>query len=68
MKTHIHTADDGRGLRRVLLDGVEVKGCVYADTRRGVVVLMREPLAIRKRDGHLITLRRRGRVEVLPYD
>jgi|GEM_PF-1407445 len=41
---HIHTPDDGRGLRRVFIDGVEVKDVSYVDTRLGLAIVARQPL------------------------
>ncbi len=68
MKDHIHTPD-GRGLRRVLLNGEkELRGVVFADTARGIADVIREPVTICRRDGRVITSRLRGRVEVLPYE
>lgn len=37
MTDHIHTPDDGRGLRDVFLDGKLIRGCFYADTKNGIV-------------------------------
>jgi hypothetical protein len=36
-KDHIHTPDDGRGIRFVFVDGKRVDGVFYADTLKGVV-------------------------------
>lgn len=67
MIEHIHTPRDGRGPRRVLVDGREVKRCLYADTRRGIVDCYRYPLKLHKYRKRAITQRLRGVVEVL-YD
>lgn len=61
----IHRFDDGRGVRKVLLDGQEIKMAVFADQKRGIVDRFRQPLTVRRRDGQLITERLRGRVEVV---
>lgn len=62
---HVHTVDDGRGLERtVLLNGTQVKA-VYADTKRGVVRVYREPLTTDKRGKRLLLKTLYGRVEVL---
>lgn len=37
--SHIHFAEDGRGLRNVYLDGVLVKYAVWANTKLGVVIV-----------------------------
>lgn len=34
---HIHHPDDGRGYRRVLVDGVEIHSVFYADTILGYI-------------------------------
>jgi len=64
MTEHIHTSHDGRGRRRVLVDGREVKRCIYADTRRGIADCYRYPLKIHKHRKRVITQRLRGVVEV----
>lgn len=61
----IHRFDDGRGVRKVFLDGEEVWMAVFADQKRGIVDRFRQPLTVRRRDGQLITERLRGRVEVV---
>jgi len=61
----IHAADDGRGLRKVFLDGVEHRLVVFADARRGIVDRFRQPLTIHRRDQRLITERLHGSVEVV---
>ena len=59
----IHTPDDGRGLRRVFVDGVEVKA-VYTDTRRGYCEAYEEPLTVV--GGELKTRWLHGKVVVKP--
>lgn len=61
----VHTPDDGRGLRKVFLDGEEVRMAVFADQKRGIVDRYRQPLKIHSRDERLITERLHGRVEVV---
>jgi hypothetical protein len=61
----IHRFDDGRGVRKVFLDGQEIKMAVFVDQERGIVDRFRQPLTIRRRDGQLITERLHGRVEVV---
>lgn len=61
----IHHPDDGRGVRKVLLDGQEIKMAVFADQQRGIVDRYRQPLTIDKRSQSLITERLHGRVEVV---
>ena len=59
----IHTPDDGRGFRRVFVNGVEVKS-VYADTRRGYCEIYEEPLTVV--GGELKTRWLHGKVVVKP--
>uniref|UniRef100_UPI003F7FC659 hypothetical protein n=1 Tax=Xanthomonas sp. 0924 TaxID=2835534 RepID=UPI003F7FC659 len=63
---HIHTPDDGRGRRQVLVDGRPVKRVVYADTRRGLVRYHNDPPKPDKHGKRFIVRTRRGTVEVLP--
>lgn len=43
---HVHTWDDGRGMRRVFVDGVEQTDASYADTVLGIVVVAAQPLRV----------------------
>jgi len=61
----VHTPEDGRGVRKVFLDGEEVRMAVFADQKRGIVDRYRQPLKIHGRDERLITERLHGRVEVV---
>ncbi|WP_312964583.1 hypothetical protein [Stutzerimonas kunmingensis] len=61
----IHHPDDGRGVRKVFLDGEEIKMAVFADQQRGIVDRYRQPLTIDKRSQSFITERLHGRVEVV---
>lgn len=36
-KAHVHHIEDGRGQRRIFVDGVYVPNCIFADTKRGYV-------------------------------
>jgi hypothetical protein len=38
--SHIHSVDDGRGLRRVFLDGVEMVGAIECDTKSGWIKVL----------------------------
>ncbi|ECH2877677.1 hypothetical protein GFV06_09680 [Salmonella enterica] len=44
-----HCVGDGRGRRRVFVNGNEVKSCVWADVKRGVACIHPHPLRIHKR-------------------
>ncbi|HLQ86730.1 MAG TPA: hypothetical protein VK110_11305 [Salinisphaeraceae bacterium] len=61
-----HTVGDGRGRRRVFVDGAEVAHPIWADTQAGIVECYTEPLR-KTSDDELATEIVRGRVEVVPY-
>ena len=63
----VHTPNDGRGTRRVLLDGVEQDRVVFADTERGIVRMCHAPFKVCPRRLVARTYKRRGKVEVLPW-
>lgn len=65
---HIHTPDYGRGPRHVYVNGKPMKRVVYADTRRGIVRYVPEPIRLNKRGDCVIERTRRGKVEVKPID
>lgn len=62
MSGHIHTPGDGRGRRRVLVDGREVKRVVYADTVTGEVRHFEDPIRLEGNEPVVHTLH--GQVEV----
>jgi len=66
--SHVHTPGDGRGVRRVFVDGVEVGQVVFADTQRGIVRYHPLPLKVHKHGKRLIERTRRGAVLVEPID
>lgn len=43
---HVHTADDGRGLRQVYVDGVASADVTYADTELGIAIMATQPLRV----------------------
>ena len=43
---HIHTGSDGRGMRRVLVDGVEQATVLYADTQLGYALVVVNPIRV----------------------
>ncbi|WP_099475413.1 hypothetical protein [Stenotrophomonas maltophilia] len=59
---HVHTPGDGRGRRRVLVDGREVKRAVYANTVTGEVRQLEDPIRIEGNEPAVHTVH--GRVEV----
>ncbi|WP_346399933.1 hypothetical protein [Pseudomonas syringae] len=64
-----HSAGDGRGLRRVHLNGNEITHVLWCDTDAGVVVFVPQPMRVKRtsRD-EVYTRRLRGRVTVTPLD
>lgn len=62
---YIHTPSDGRGIRTALLDGKPLAQCVYANTRAGVVRVLRSPLKLDKHKKRLLMRTLRGCVEVV---
>lgn len=63
---HIHTPSDGRGRRRVLVDGQEVKRCTFADTMNGIVRFDLDPLRWEVPGEKFMQGEKRGRVEIVP--
>ena len=63
---HVHKHDDGRGPRRVLLNGREVKRVRSADEKRGVVECCHDPLRLDKHKKRILAYRRYGAVVVEP--
>lgn len=61
---HVHTSSDGRGRRRVLLNGVVVDRVVFADTRKGVVRYCDTPARVHKHGKRVIERTKHGKVEV----
>lgn len=41
-QAHIHTPDDGKGSRSILLDGQPVENAIYADEHEGIVIQLIE--------------------------
>lgn len=62
---HIHTPNDGRGLRDVFLNGKLIEGCVYADTQEGIVRCHILPLRLDE-SGNIAVRQFNGKVEVKP--
>ncbi|WFF40398.1 hypothetical protein EVC62_02160 [Salinicola endophyticus] len=64
MSDHIHYVGDGRGRRKVYVDGRLVERAIYADVRRGIVDHFPTPLKIHKRGKRVISRRLHGQVTV----
>jgi hypothetical protein len=66
---HIHTPNDGRGRRKVLLNEREIDGVFYADTKKGIVDRYRtDALGMKILDKHrkrILSRRYHGKVEVI---
>ena len=60
----VHTPDDDRGQRRVLLDGKELRNVIYADTHRGIVRFYDDPPKVQEGGDSFIEHERHGVVEV----
>jgi hypothetical protein len=62
---HVHTALDGRPRNRlVFLNGRLIYGVVYADTRRGIVRVVGNPIKVDRWGKRVLTRTLRGVVEV----
>ncbi|WP_285301969.1 hypothetical protein [Stenotrophomonas maltophilia group sp. Smal13] len=64
----VHIAGDGRGPRRVLLNGRELSGVVYADTDRGIVRIFDDPPKLHRHGKRMVERTARGIVEVFPME
>ena len=68
---YVHASDDGRVsedgkiLRDVFLNGKKIDHVVYADTKRGVVRVVRQPVRTDKYHKRVLTRTVRGHVEVV---
>lgn len=61
----IHAPGDGRGLRKVYVDGVERRRAVYANTLTGIVIHNGEKIELHPtRKGEVKTYKLRGKVTV----
>jgi hypothetical protein len=65
MSKHFHHARDGRGARRVTVNGNEVAFAIWADVKRGAVCYCPQPLRM-MRNGEIYTRTLRGSVVVEP--
>lgn len=60
---HIHFVGDGKGKRKIELDGKEIDFVTYADTEKGIVVYHPHPIEI-KPNGDIRSRTLRGKVTV----
>jgi hypothetical protein len=66
MSDHIHSPFDGRGRRRVFVNGNEVERAIWADLKRGLVCYAPTPMRIKRNSDELYTRTLRGQVTVEP--
>lgn len=66
MNEHIHKPDDGRGLRKVFVNGNEIDGVTYADTKLGIVIYAPKPYRAATGKDYIYTRKLRGTVKVDP--
>lgn len=68
MIDHIHHLGDGRGRRRVFVNGNEVERAIWADTKRGIVCYMPKPPRLMRNRREVYTRQLRGQVTVEPIN
>lgn len=61
---HIHKVHDGRGPRAIYCDGIEVKNCVYADTKLGIVKFYDYPYIKNAAGDGLLLNEKNGKITV----
>lgn len=57
---HIHTVRDGRGKRKVSVNGNEIKNVVYVDTMKGIVKFHPSPIRLKKNTDEVYSRTLRG--------
>ena len=63
---YVHTPTDGRGNDRVVfLNGKKIERVIYADTKRGIVRVVGNPIKLCKHGKQVKAKTMRGAVEVL---
>lgn len=68
---YVHTpydgriSDDQRTRRDVFVNGKKIDGVMYADTKRGIVRVVRRPIRLDKHMKRVLTKTLRGHVEVV---
>jgi len=61
---HIHTPDDGRGVRDVFVDGKILDRCFFADTKKGVARAYRYPYKLHKHKKRALTKTYHGKITI----
>ncbi|KAA8692029.1 hypothetical protein F4W67_23570 [Pseudomonas caricapapayae] len=59
-----HSCNDGRGARRVYVNGNEINRVAWCDTRMGIAVFIPYPYKMNRASGALVTRRLKGTVTV----
>lgn len=65
MSEHIHTRSDGRGARDVFVNGNKIKYAIRADTKKGLVIFVPQPLRANRSGTEIYTRALRGEVKVV---
>ncbi|MFJ5297484.1 hypothetical protein ACIQAL_13275 [Pseudomonas sp. NPDC088368] len=65
-QAHVHTVGDGRGLRRILVDGVEFRDASFADSELGIVVAIDQPCRVMPGTDRIVEYVVMGDVRVEP--
>lgn len=68
MSDNIHSPFDGRGRRRVFVNGNEVNWAIWADTQRGLVCYAPRPFKMKRNSDEIYTRMLRGQVTVEPFE
>ncbi len=68
MTDHYHHPGDGRGRRRVLVNGNPVDCAIWADTQRGLVCYAPRPFKMKRNSDEIYTRMLRGQVTVEPIN
>lgn len=64
VENHFHRHGDGRGQRRVLVNGNPVDWALWADTQRGLVCYAPQPVKVKRNSDEIYTRMLRGQVTV----
>lgn len=67
-QSHVHTVDDGRGLRRVFVDGTLVDGVTCADTELGIAIMANQPLRVLPGTEYIDQIAVMGGIRVEPME
>ncbi len=62
--SHIHTPNDGRGIRAIFCNGVRLERCFFADTKKGFADCYVFPYKRHKYRNIAISRRKRGIIRV----